>query len=368
MKKRRQLKAYFRKVVEYLIGHDEHWIRYIVCAGAPLGAFLFLFIARQYGEQIDRKQINLNLDSNAMTDLMKHTPDNLLILSGRVTWAVFDVLFYAAVCATFYFGFFYIIQKALEKHLKIYKRFLLCALIFISALGAGLLNNKFQYYLPIPTKLLELTINNNYGTTRCFPFREEKPILQCKMENDELWVYATHFLLASLCLIIIYAVSQETKRITEPGYKLDRTEQRLLLYMKLLRLTLYLGAMVLVTEILNVSALLHWPLAYLNTKDATYGGSIDNLVSALITERAVNYTGFLALLYIPSFLIFKEDAYRVACHKFPDKSLVEREPWLKEQGITFSIWEYLPRAVAILAPLLSTPISEVIRHLSGLKF
>jgi hypothetical protein len=135
--------------------------------------------------------------------------------------------------------------------------------------------------------------------------------------------------------------------------------------MKLLRLSLYLGAAVLVTEILNVSALLHWPLAYLNTNGTAYGESIDSLVSALITERAINYTGFLAVLYIPAFLVFKADAYSVACHKLPDKSLADREAWLKERGIAFSIWEYWPRAVAILGPVLSTPVSELIRHVLG---
>lgn len=362
MTKRRRPEADSRKADERPTRYDEHWMRYVVCAGAPIGAFIFLFIARRYSEQIGFIEQNLNLDA-AIPALMK-PPDNPLILSARVTWAVFDVLFYAAVCATFFFGIVYIIPKALEKHLKLYKRLFLGVVFFIIAFVVGSFNHKFQNYLPIPTKLLELTVNTNYAQTGCFPSYKNEPIIQCKMKSDELWVYATHFFLASLCGIVIYAASQETKHITDPESDLDRIEQRLLLYMKLLRLSLYLGAAVLVTEILNVSALLHWPLAYLDTKNTAYG-SVDNLVSALIAERAVNYTGFLALLYIPSFLIFKEDAYRVACHKLPDKSLADREAWLKEQGISFSVWEYLPRAIAILGPLLSTPVSELMRRVLG---
>ncbi|HEX8138671.1 MAG TPA: hypothetical protein VF544_13980 [Pyrinomonadaceae bacterium] len=361
MRKRRRIEAGSQKADEPSARYDEHWIRYIVCAGAPFGAFLFLFIARRYSEEVSLLEQNLSLDS--ITPLPP--PDVPLILSGRVTWAVFNVLFYAAVSATAYFGILYIIPKALEKHLKPYKIILIAVLTPVIALGIGLFNKSFQSYLPLPTKLLELTINRNYGKTQCRPFHGKTPIIQCKMESDELWVYATHAFLASLCMIIIYAASQDTKRMTEPESNLDQIERRLLLYMKLLRLSLYLGAAVLVTEILNVNALLHWPLAYLDKQGAAYGGSIDRLVSALITERAVNYTGFLALLYIPSFHIFKEDAYRVACHKLPDNSLAEREAWLKEQGIAFSIWEYLPRAVAILGPLLSTPLSELIRHVLG---
>lgn len=343
----------------------EYWIRYIVCAGVPVGAFFFLFIARHYSEQLALTEQNLTLDS--ITCFTRVPADDVLILSGRVTWAVFNVLFYAAVSATAYFGSLYIIPKALDNSVKGRNIALIAVLIPISAFGVGLFNNYFQHYLPLSTKLLNLTINKNYGMTPCsrfpfYPFHKETPIIQCKMETDELYVYATHAFLAFLCFIIIFAAQRETTHITDPEVNLDQVEQRLLRYMKLLRLSLYLGATVLVTEILNVNALLHWPLAYLDTQGAAYGGSVDTLVSALITERAFNYTGFLALLYIPSFLIFKEDAYRVACEKLPGKSLAERQAWLKEQGMTFSIWEYLPRALAILGPLLSTPISELIRH------
>jgi len=361
MTKRRQPEADLQEADEHATRYDEHWIRYIVCAGAPLGAFLFLFIVRFYSEEVSLKEHNLNLDS--ITYLIREPADNLLILSGRVTWAVFNVLFYAAMCATGYFGVFYIIPKALEKHLKFYKIVLIAVLVPVIAFGIGLFNKEFQHYLPIPEQLLTLTINKNYDQTGCFPFYKQKPIIQCKMENDELWVYASHAFLSFLCIIVIYGAAQETKHISEHGADLDRIEQRLLLYMKLLRLSLYLGASVLVTEILNVSALLHWPLAYLDTAGAPSGRSIDILVSSLMTERAVNYTGFLALLYIPAFLIFKEDAYRVACKRLPKESLVKREAWLKERGIAFSVWEYLPRAVAILGPLLSTPISELMRHI-----
>ncbi len=79
-------------------------------------------------------------------------------------------------------------------------------------------------------------------------------------------------------------------------------ERRLRINMKLLRLVLYLGAVVLVTEIVSVGALLHWPLTYLDSGPESPSKSADRLVSALITERAINYTLSLAILYILRFL------------------------------------------------------------------
>lgn len=43
--------------------YDEHWIRYIVCAGVPVGAFIFLTFARHYSEQLALTEQNLTLDS-----------------------------------------------------------------------------------------------------------------------------------------------------------------------------------------------------------------------------------------------------------------------------------------------------------------
>jgi hypothetical protein len=338
-----------------------YWLRYFLCAGSPIGALVFLFFAKRISEKI-----GFTPYQNAIASLKRFPRDELLILSGRVDWAVFNALFYAAVCATGFFGILYIIPKALEKHFKFSKIVIFMVVIPVTALGVGLINNELQYYLPIPKGLLEQTVNEDYKQTGCFPFYEQKtPVIQCITERDEFGVYATHAFLTWICSIIIYAAAQDTKHINDPKAKLDQIERRLLIYMRLLRLSLYLGAAVLVTEILNVSALLHWPLAYLDTQSTSYGRSIDILVSSLMTERAVNYTGFLALLYIPSFLVFKWDAYRVACRKLPKKSLAEREAWLKEHGIAFSAWELLPRAIAILGPVLSTPVSELIRRVLG---
>jgi hypothetical protein len=296
-------------------------------------------------------------------------------MSGRVTWGVSLALFYAAVCATIYFGLFWVIPKALRRR-RLRIRVLAILLTLAFSFTIGFFNDKFQNHWRIPKRLLELTVNTDLGhpveekeawnhKTDCFPLYESKPIIQCKVDTSELWLYFTHAFLVGLCIIIIYGVAKDAEDTAQGQCAPEMMEQRLRVYMKLLRFVLYLGAAVLVTEIASVSALLHWPLTYLDTQAESPSKSAHMLVSALLTERAINYTVFLALLYIPAFLIFQEDASRFARLRGPEKSLAEREQWLREKGLSFSSWGYLPRAVAILGPLLSQPILEWLRRFIG---
>lgn len=336
----------------------DKYLRYIVSASAPVGAFIFLYFARLYDKQAHR-----DLGHSAIKPM--EPPDELLIMAGRVTWGVSHALFYGAVCATAYFGLCYIIPTALKRRpIRVRVWAVVITLIFASTIG--LFYDNFQNHLEIPKTLIEVTVNKKWpSTTACFPLRETKSLIRCKMETAERWLYFTHAFLVALCIIIVYAVAKDSQDVTQLKCSLDQMERRLRINMKLLRLVLYLGAVVLVTEIVSVGALLHWPLTYLDTGNESPSKSADELISALMTERAINYTFFLAILYIPAFLIFREDAYRFARLRCPDKSLAEQERWLREQGIAFSIWEYLPRVVAILGPLLSQPILESMRHLLG---
>ncbi len=331
----------------------DKYSRYVVCALAPVGAFVFLAIAKRYGNET-----SLALEQSAIK--LRETPDELLIMSGRVTWGVSRALFYAAVCATVYFGLFYIIPTALKRY-RLPARFLVMASALGLAFIVGLFNDQFHNHLSVPTRLIELTVKMRWsGVTKCFPLRETKPLIQCKMETSELWLYFTHAFLVALCIIIIYAVALDTRDVTRSKCSLEKMEHRLRTNMRLLRLVLYLGAAVLITEIVSISALLHWPLTFIKTEDASSAGSAERLISALLTERAINYSVFLAVLYAPAFLIFREDAYRFARLRCPDKSLAEQERWLEEQGISFSVWGYFPRMVAIFGPLLSKPVSELL--------
>jgi len=333
----------------------DKYLRYVVCAFAPVGAFVFLAIAKRYGDQT-----SLALDPYAIK--LRQTPDEMLMMSGRVTWGVSRALFYAAVCITVYVGLFYIIPIALRRY-RLPTRVLVMAYTFGLAFIVGLFNGQLHNHLSVPRMLIELTVNKRWsGCTECFPTGEMRPLILCKMETSELWLYFTHAFLVALCIIIIYAVAQDTRDVTRRQCSLEKMEHRLRTNMRLLRLVLYLGAGVLVTEIVSISALLHWPLAFIEAGNAPSSGGAETLISALLNERAINYSVFLAVLYAPAFLIFREDAYRFARLRCPDKSLVEQERWLREQGISFSVWEYLPRVVAIFGPLLSQPVSELLRH------
>ncbi len=191
--KRGQHKCAPPDLIELIVGRQHSW-------HSPA-------IPKRFSQQYD-KEAHRDLAHSAIQKARQ--PDDLLIMAGRVTWGVSHALFYAAVCATVYFGLCYIIPTALKGR-PICVRVLAVVLTLLFAGSIGLASGHFQNHSEIPRTLLEVTVNERWPLpTGCFPFYETKPIIQCKMETGERWLYFTHAFLLALCIIIVYAVARDS--------------------------------------------------------------------------------------------------------------------------------------------------------------
>jgi hypothetical protein len=322
-------------------GYFQTWMRYLICAVPPIGTLVFVFFATRSG-----KGFPILIEDKVILDLIRTPPDTLLIHVGRVAWGGANGLYYAVCAATIYFGVFYIIPKALERHSRYIP--IAISLAVIPALIVGLYHPSFQNYSAIPSLLLRLTVQKEWSD------------INSALDRFEGVVFFMFTFLTAICLIIIWAVSKDIDFEKLSRQDLEYSEHRLIEHMNLLRLLLYFGTAVLVTEIILGMALLYWPITYLNLDQ---GQSVESLVSALITQRGINHAMFLAALYIPAFLVFRNDAFRLAQLKFPGTPPAFKATWLKEQGVAYSIWEYWPRLLAILSPLLSKPLAELLHKM-----
>jgi hypothetical protein len=126
--------------------------------------------------------------------------------------------------------------------------------------------------------------------------------------------------------------------------------------MKYLRLNLYTGTFLLVTAILLKKSVYQWSLAYISQDEAIIGVARD-FVSSLLTLEGGFYTLVVAAGYFPAVFVLQRRAQLLFDESVDE---VEKEKKLQEFGITFSFKESLPRILAILGPLLTGPIGDLL--------
>lgn len=126
--------------------------------------------------------------------------------------------------------------------------------------------------------------------------------------------------------------------------------------MKYLRLILYTGTFLLVTTMLLKKSIYQWSLAYLS-QDETIITVARDFISSLLTLDGGFYTLVLAAGYLPAALILQRRARLLFDESVEE---MEKEKKLQEFGMTFSLKESLPRILAILGPLLTGPIGDLL--------
>jgi hypothetical protein len=144
----------------------------------------------------------------------------------------------------------------------------------------------------------------------------------------------------------------------DPNKRRNKTELRLRL--RLLRSVLFTSAAMLVISVLRLSTTLNWGASFIAV-DSEVGKFIGPLVSGIVSSLGTFYTLQIAGIYIPAVLVLRARANELAEVANP----AAPDTWLSENGLTVSVSAWLPRIVAILAPLMAGPFIEIIKNLVG---
>jgi hypothetical protein len=135
---------------------------------------------------------------------------------------------------------------------------------------------------------------------------------------------------------------------------------------RLLKGLLYTGAALLVIAMLRVHALLDWELEFLRPTEtqglgATLFASLQAIVNTIITIQGLFYSLILAAFFVPAYLMLRTSGVYALSEVASDDREKELERW---EG-HFNILKLAPKLAAILAPLLSAPISQYLETLLG---
>jgi len=167
---------------------------------------------------------------------------------------------------------------------------------------------------------------------------------------DALSLTAVFSLCCAACAIL-------WKSKPKPNPPLDPSTELRRRY-RLLRGVLFTSAALLVVGVLRLSTTLNWGASFI-ASDSEVAKFIGPLVSGIVSALGTFYTFLIAGMYIPAVLLLRARANEFA----EAANTAAPDTWLSENGLTLSFSAWLPRIVAILAPLMAGPFIDILKNL-----
>lgn len=134
--------------------------------------------------------------------------------------------------------------------------------------------------------------------------------------------------------------------------------------MRLMRLMLYLLALVLVVYMLTVRVQFQWLLSFIDPGQKEFSESVKGLTASGMTMRSIQSTVLIAAIYLPPTCILRLLAWELANRALPNKPLKKQSDWLVARDLNYTTnLERLTPVVAMLAPIITGPLAELIQSL-----
>lgn len=181
---------------------------------------------------------------------------------------------------------------------------------------------------------------------------------------DGLSIFVSIFVAAAVSMVLL---TIQSKRI--------KNSRQLLMQVDYFKYLIYLGAILLILNVLRLHSLLNWSYALLvpefwiddltNIEQQSYK-SIENIIYAIVFIQGLMYSLMLFALYTPSKLIIKGTISAFVKEVGTAESDSETNISLKNAN-SFSIGENVTNYLAIIGPLMAGPVAEFLKNvLAGL--
>ena len=128
--------------------------------------------------------------------------------------------------------------------------------------------------------------------------------------------------------------------------------------LRLLRFVLFTSAAMLVISVFRLSTTLNWGASFIPS-DGEVGKFIGPLVSGIVSSLGTFYTLLIAGMYFPAMLLLRKRVNDLA--EAPGAPAT----FLTDNNLNPSVSAWLPRIVAILAPLMAGPFIDLLKTLTG---
>ena len=130
------------------------------------------------------------------------------------------------------------------------------------------------------------------------------------------------------------------------------------IFLNHLKYVLYLGSAILILQVVMLRTVADWHLSFLSTPTTGIRDLVAEFFASSTTFQAGLYAVMLAAIYLPAAWLIQDKAAALR-----SEGLATTEQ-LREKGLSFNFWEFLPRLLVIAGPFLAAPISKLAESLS----
>lgn len=134
------------------------------------------------------------------------------------------------------------------------------------------------------------------------------------------------------------------------------------MHMVRLRNVLYVGSIMLITGVLNMGAWMRWPAAMLT--DTTRTDTITDMALGVSTYWGASFTLMAMAAYIPAAVYLRHQALTLFREQHSASTMSQQELWLKEQGLTMKFGTQTAPILAMIGPVLASPLGAVLNTLT----
>ncbi|HZT43697.1 MAG TPA: hypothetical protein VFA07_16140 [Chthonomonadaceae bacterium] len=153
--------------------------------------------------------------------------------------------------------------------------------------------------------------------------------------------------------------------VPEERYRIETEACYLGVQLKQLRLVLYISTAVLILRIIQLDAGMNWVLAWVIPPKGPVYEDVKALVNNMVLVRALYNTTLLAAIYLPTAAVLSERIAKLADQENSGKTTADRQKWLDDRGLSFNFMAHVPNLIAILGPLLASPVKDLLGHISS---
>lgn len=263
---------------------------------------------------------------------------------GRLMWVFFAAIG-TLLCPAALFISFKLIRKSANFYFKFPWLIALLMIIIAILLGVGLYAIP-DSFMPIMSRIFKETIaQGKFGMPGITSVM--------RLLNAFQYVAAISLIFAS-CAILMPRNRSSAKALHDTI--LTKNLNIISEQVANLHIVLYISTLLLIIGIFRMNSLAQWSLSFVSLEGVEAAKSYN---SSMISVVGAFYTMILAAMYMPTVFILQKRAEQLV--KDSNKSEDIQQEMLKSKGFTFSFLESLPRAVAILGPLLVGPIGDLFK-------
>ena len=221
-------------------------------------------------------------------------------------------------------------------------------------LAAGFAVVQLVYLNLVPTNLKRL----NFDLT--LRLLEHSRLFNGPYIYTEIWLVAYLVVVVSLVAsIFLFVAASSTVSLPSGTRHQEKCDAGI--YMARLRNVLYVGAIMLVTGVVNMGAWMRWPSALF--MDVSEDSAIIGMALGVTTYWGAVFTLITISAYVPAAMYLRTRALYLFRNDHPGKSVAEEEQWLEKQGLTVSPGTQMAPIVAMISPLVASPIGALLNTL-----